>query len=178
MSTINIALDVFSYAEDIWSVSDYSGEQIYNKLSLPLFRYERDKIALFAATSYKQGQSEITIKIKSNLYWSNGEKVIAADYARAINHIISSDSNRYQNLMLSVIRHPCGIEISDAHTLCINTAWYDPCIINYLSIINFSPMHKVDCNIHAGPYEIREKTECICKLKTNLFFQCDDERNW
>lgn len=37
MKAINIALDVFSYSNDIWSVSDYSGEQVYSKLALPLF---------------------------------------------------------------------------------------------------------------------------------------------
>lgn len=178
MNEINIAVDVFSYSKDIWSVSDYSGEQIYSKLALPLFRYENESPQLFAAASFKQTLSNITLNLREDLFWSNGDPVTADDYSRAIQYIIGAQENRYHKLLLSVIRHPRGIEVPDKYILSINTAWYDPFIIHYLSLINFSPMHSSDLNLYAGPYVIKETSEKSCQLVPNPFFQCEESEDW
>jgi len=177
MKAINIALDVFSYSNDIWSVSDYSGEQVYSKLALPLFRYEGEELLPLAAISFTQTPDNIVIHLRDDLLWSNGDAVIADDYVRAINYIIGSQNNRYQKLLLSVIRHPRGVEATSQYTLSISTAWYDPFIRHYFTLLNFSPMHANNRDLHAGPYEIVENTDSVCKLTANPFYPSDGNKN-
>lgn len=170
MNVVNIAVDVFPYTQNIWSVSDYSGEQIYSKLALPLFRYLDGSVQPYAAEYYQQYANKVVIFLKENLFWSNGDKVTSHDYARAIHHILHNENNRYQKLLLSVIRHPNGVEVTEDHALVLNTSWYDPFVIHYLSLINFSPMHISVPNLHAGPYELKNKSDKYYELEENPFF--------
>lgn len=178
MNKINIAIDVFSYTKNIWSVSDYSGEQIYSKLALPLFRHRKEALELFSVKSFEQHDDQIILNLRDDLYWSNGDRVTAHDYARAINYILRTENNRYQKLLLSVFRHPVGVEVIENNVLLINTSWYDPFIVHYLSLINFSPMHISDLNLYAGPYKIKKMSEEICELEPNSFFCGDKNEGW
>ncbi|MGY4565393.1 hypothetical protein [Erwinia sp. TECH1] len=82
MNNLNIAVDVFPYKEDIWSICDYSGEQIYSKLALPLFSLEKGEVELLGAESFQQTADSLRITIRKDLFWSNGDNVKAADYVR------------------------------------------------------------------------------------------------
>ncbi|EDF8639467.1 hypothetical protein GCB06_21160, partial [Salmonella enterica] len=124
MNNLNVAIDVFPYKEDIWSICDYSGEQIYSKLALPLFSLEKDEIKPLGAESFQQTVDSFRINIRKDLFWSNGDNVKAVDYVRAIKHICYDENNRYNKLLASVAKLGVETEIHNDHSFTIQTSWY------------------------------------------------------
>ncbi|MBP2844689.1 hypothetical protein J8655_04180 [Dickeya oryzae] len=177
MNEINIAVDVFPYKKDIWSICDYSGEQIYSKLALPLFFVEKDKVVMLAAEYFHQTAREITINIKKNLCWSNGDKLIAEDYVRSIKCICNDVGNRYNNILSSLVKSDSAIEVNSDYSFTLKTSWYDPFITQYLSLINFSPKHRCSDALYAGAYSLIDKDENTFRLVRNEFFTLDKYNN-
>ncbi|PIT69473.1 hypothetical protein [Bartonella tribocorum] len=102
MKKINIAIDVLPYKHNIWSICDYSGEQVYHKCALPLFCVKNGTPICIGARDVEQNEKELTISIKENLFWNNGEQVYAEDYVRAIDFIQHDEGNRYQKILSSL----------------------------------------------------------------------------
>ncbi|HHY0340148.1 hypothetical protein [Vibrio cholerae] len=179
MKRIKIAVDAFPYQKDIWSICDYSGEQIYSKVALPLFSYQEHKLSYLAALKYAQTPSYLDIVIREDLFWSNGEAICAEDYVRAIIHVCRDLKNRYCQLLLSVLRHPdftlhgkqSAILAINKSRIRIKTAWYDPFIPHYLSLLNFSPRHSSKMELSGGPYFLNCVSNRIYQLKVNPFFK-------
>lgn len=178
MNKIKIGVDAFSYNNTIWSLCDYSGEQIYKKIALPLFYYQHNKLECLAASDISIADNSIDICVRENLYWNNGEAVNAWDYIRAILYVCLDSLNRYCQLLASVINHAdfndennqqAIIAVND-YCIRIKTAWYDPFIPHYLSLINFSPRHLADCQLSAGPYQLTTTTDKSIQLSKNPFF--------
>ncbi|MCE0490898.1 ABC transporter substrate-binding protein [Pantoea sp. Mb-10] len=175
MEKINIAIDVFPYKENIWSICDYGGEQIYSKLALPLFITEKGTVKPFAAEVFEQSTNEVKIEIKRNLFWSNGDNVKAEDYVRAIRYVISDGSNRYKKILSALIKDEKAIVAHDDYCFSLRTSWYDPFITQHLTLINFSPMHVSNREIYAGPYILQSKNENVIKLIANKKFSLTNE---
>lgn len=173
MNNLNVAIDVFPYKEDIWSICDYSGEQIYSKLALPLFSLEKDEIKPLGAESFQQTVDSFRINIRKDLFWSNGDNVKAVDYVRAIKHICYDENNRYNKLLASVAKLGVETEIHNDHSFNIQTSWYDPFITQYLSLLNFSPKHEHDDDVFAGPYVLVKKQDNLYQLIANKYFMLD-----
>lgn len=182
MDKIKIGVDAFPYNKDVWSISDYSGEQIFNKIALPLFYYEDEDLKYLAAKSHMYENEELIIFIRKDLYWNNGERIVAEDYCRGIKHVLASDDNRYKKLLLSVISHPNiinkksfsnVIRFEGNEKIIISLAWYDPFILHYLAKLNFSPKHEVDKSFTGGPYWIKEVTDRHYKLMYNKYYTLD-----
>lgn len=173
MNNLNIAVDVFPYKEDIWSICDYSGEQIYSKLALPLFSLEKGEVELLGAESFQQTADSLRITIRKDLFWSNGDNVKAADYVRAIRHICHDENNRYNKILASVAKLGSETEIHNDHSFTIQTSWYDPFIIQYLSLLNFSPKHEHSDDVSAGPYILLKKQDNVYQLVANKYFTLD-----
>lgn len=179
MNKIKIGVDAFSYCNAIWSLCDYNGEQIYKKIALPLFYYHHHRLECLAASNFKITDHSIDIHLREDLYWNNGEAVTASDYVRAILCVCLDRLNRYCQLLASVIHHfefsfdgdQCTIIAINDHCIHIKTAWYDPFIPQYLSLINFSPRHSVDCQLSAGPYQFAKATDNTIQLIKNPFFR-------
>lgn len=75
-SFIKIALDVWPRWLDPFLTMDFSDRCILNLLHEPLVSSKKScQITLLSASTYK-------VRIKDNLFWSNGERVTSEDYAQ------------------------------------------------------------------------------------------------
>ena len=179
MKKVKIGIDVLPYQQDIWSICDYSGEQIYNKIALPLFCYKDGNLIFLAAAQAFHTHAYLDIDIRGDLFWSNGEVITAEDYVRAILRVCCDTKNRYYRLLASVLHHPdfnaqgdqTAIFAITKNKLRIKTAWYDPFLPHYLSLLNFSPCNANEAGLSAGPYYFRSTSACGYELAANPFFR-------
>ncbi|MBS9425037.1 ABC transporter substrate-binding protein [Photorhabdus caribbeanensis] len=187
-TSINIGVDSFPYNPELFSVSDYSGEQIFLKTALPLFYEKGKEIICLAARDYFMNKSGkiITINIRNDIYWSNGEKVTAEDYCHSIRTICRDKNNRYNKLLTAIKGYEkfsnfesnyLGIKSIKKYTLTIELKYKDVFFLNYLCVINISPMHKKHKDITAGPYKISEINNQKYKLTTNRFYKLCENKN-
>lgn len=179
-----IAIDAFPYKSFIHDICDYSGEQVYIKASLPLFKYCNCKIENYAAESYDISSCGklIRIKIRKDLYWHTGEHVKAIDYVRAFKYIASNPKNRYFNLFEDVKGwskvpqlNEIAIRVLENYVLEIELKYPNVFFMYFMTLIQFSPMHKNDINMTAGPYYIKEIFKDKFHLEKNPYYQIEEQ---
>lgn len=183
MNKIRIAIDATPYNSMLHCISDYSGEQIYSKLSLPLFKEESGSIQILAAKKFEisHDNTRLTIWLKHNLFWSNGEKVVAEDYVRSIRFISLDDNNRFKTLFSDIIdimtwteSTHSGIYSVGLDCLVINLKYPNKFFFHFLTTIVSSPLHKDNIHLVAGPYVIDKKHNNMFELSRNPYYVLND----
>lgn len=185
---VTIATDAFPYEAVLHRVSDYSGEQIYAKLALPLFVEKEKKVTYLAAANHSVGSDSksLRIKIREDLFWSNGEQVVAEDYVRAVKFLCRDHKNRFKTLFSDLEnygdfvshRSDCmGVEFIDRYTLIFFLKYPHRNFIDFLTILVVSPLHYKDASLTAGPYYLDFQSENVYRLKKNPHFKLDTKEN-
>lgn len=177
-----VAIDAIPYKNFIHDICDYSGDQIYIKTSLPLFKSHNNKVITHAAESYSISPcgKRIKIKIREDLYWYIGEKVKAIDYVRAFKYISSNPKNRYFNLFEDVKGwsqesklNKILIKTNNDYILEIELKYPNVFFLYFMTLIQLSPMHENDINLTAGPYYIKSIVRNKFYLEKNLHYKIE-----
>lgn len=183
-SHISIAVDAFPYNKTLASVCDYSGEQIFTKIALPLFSEKRNVLTHNACIYYKSSDNgkKWHLKLRNDLYWQTGELVIAEDYCRAIKSICRDKSNRFRTLFFDIVgakayaeseSENIGIYSSGIFELTIELKYKNNFILWLFMLINTSPIHHENPLLTAGPYFVHFVDERHYHLKINPYYKLD-----
>ena len=183
---VRICVDSFPYEKEIHKICDYSGEQIYSKLALPLFTEEGGRIVGLACASYVISPDKKLYKfaLRSELYWSDGKKVTAEEYKNSFILICSDKSNRFKSLLSDIYGYKelsegnpsvFGVFTEGDDILYIKLRNVNLFFINIMCAYVLSPYRSDRKNIHCGPYEINYIDEKIFSLKENNYYSLDSQ---
>lgn len=183
-SHISIAVDALPYNKTLTSVCDYSGEQIFTKIALPLFSEKNSKLSHNACIHYESSNNgkKWHFRLRNDLYWQTGELVIADDYCRAIKSICRDKSNRFRTLFLDIVgakayseaeSENIGIYSSGIFELTIELKYKNNFILWFFTLINTSPLHRENPLLAAGPYFVHFVDETHYHLKINPYYKLD-----
>ena len=185
---MKIALDVLPYREFAFEnsactlvnrVSDYSGILIHAKTALPLFYIKNSALSLLAADSYIISNHKIVIYIKKNLYWSNGERIVAQDYVRAVKFICRDYKNIHKTLFTELVNYEefsrgssneIGVYSIRDNQIVFEMKYNNPFFGFYLTNIAVSPIHHSDVTLCPGPYQIDFISKDKYCLSRNIYF--------
>ena len=124
-----------------------------------------------------------TFKLRPNFY-SNGDRVTAADYERSWKEALAPDSTCVKSYLFYFIKNAekakqgkvsvdeIGVKAIDDHTLFIELEHPTSCLFNLLSLCLFSPFKMDKENVlFNGPYKVVERSkDSHLKLGKNPFF--------
>jgi len=181
---VRICVDSFPYEKEIHKICDYSGEQIYSKLALPLFTEEAGRPVGLACASYVISPDKKLYKftLRNDLYWSDGKKVTAEEYKNSFMLVCSDKSNRFKSLLSDIYGYKelsegnpssFGVYNEGSNTLYIRLRNVNLFFVNILCAYVLSPHRYDKKNIHCGPYEINSINEKLISLKENNYYLLD-----
>ncbi len=182
MKTVKIALDAFPYEPRLHRVCDYGGMQIFAKLALPLFIDQQGKLTPLAAHSLESNEDgkTLTIRLRKDLRWSNGETVNAEHYAEAFRQICGDPSNRFHSLLSDLAGYvqcaqgdsaALGVQAIDSHCLQLTLRNRNHWFAWLLCQLHLSPWHS-DPHLSAGPYTIAQQNlERFVLVNNPYYFQ-------
>ena len=184
-ATIRIALDALPYEHSIFRAPDYSGEQVFSKVGLPLFTEKNDDIAFLGARSVKRSRCGkiLDIEMHYSLFWENGDIVTARDYERTIRFLCKDGRNRFRTLFSDLDGFPdytngnsdtIGVSTQDSRTLRIQLRYPSRFMLHYLTLNATSPMHETRPSLSAGPYAVRSWDQDSIHLSKNPYYRLDD----
>ncbi|MDP1603132.1 MAG: hypothetical protein Q8M03_07695 [Legionella sp.] len=181
---ISIAVDALPYNKTLTSVCDYSGEQIFTKMALPLFSEKNGELSHNACIYYESSDNgkKWHFRLRNDLYWQTGELVIADDYCRAIKSICRDKSNRFRTLFFDIVgaktyseyeSENMGIYSSGIFELTIELKYKNNFVLWFFTLINTSPLHRKNPLLTAGPYFVHFVDETHYHLKINPYYKLD-----
>lgn len=183
---INVIIDSYPIEKDINYVNDYTGILVFSPTACPLFIYDSKirNYKKYACGSYiieNKGKTH-KCKLRDDLYWSDGKKVVTEDYYNSFIKIITTRReiafflrnilNYKQFVQKKVDVEQLGIHIS-GNILEFELEKADYIFYKVLSKINFSPIRmdrNEKChNQSAGPYYISGTSDDRFVLVKNKF---------
>ena len=183
-SQISIAVDALPYNPSLTGVCDYSGEQIFTKIALPLFSETNNRLNHNACIQYESSNNgkKWHLKLRNDLYWQTGELVIAEDYCRSIKSICRDKSNRFRTLFFDIEgakayaeseSESIGIYSSGVFELTIELKYKNNFILSFFTLINSSPLHHENPLLTAGPYFVHFVDDTHYHLEINPYYKLD-----
>ena len=165
---ITFSIDTLPLSKNIIDSNDYSSKIIYSATSDTLFKYslKKNKIIKNSCSYYKYSNNNkiLTIKIRDDLYFYNGDKVTANDYYHTFRHILNSKTH-----IGIIFRHFfTDIKILDDCTFQLVNKTKNDKSYEILSIYSACCLKN---NYTSGAYYIEKTVKNFIILKRNEFYR-------
>lgn len=169
-SSIRMALDSMPLSRNHATCSDHSGLQVFALTTLPLVHSEGaeiDPARLLAAREYAvtPDARRHRFVLRSDLKWSNGERLSAAQFAQRLRHVLHHSPMSFAKFWLRNVEQVSD----DGETLTIHCKQPRPRLAQWLSMSLFSPSPppRGDAQAACGRYVIREWSKSSIALEPN-----------
>lgn len=183
-SELKVWVDSFPYEKEIHRISDYSGEQIYSKMALPLFFDDNGEPRYLACESYDVSSDGrlYTFNLRKNIFWSDGIPVLAKEYEAAFRAICLDKGNRFRTLLSDIKGfkeltfedgREFGVSTDGKYKLHVQLRNENCFFIHFLCAFILSPLREDRKDIHCGPYEIDAVNETEFLIKLNKYYFLD-----
>ena len=165
---ITFSIDAFPLSNNILESNDYSSKIIFSAICDTLFKYNSSKKEIEKNAcdcyTYTSDRKKLIIKIRDDLYFSNGDKVTAMDYYNTFKKILSSNTHIgiiFRNFFSSV-------NLLDEMTLQLINKIKNTDSYKILSIYSTAC---VKDKYTSGPYYIVESKDNYILLERNKFYR-------
>lgn len=165
---ITFSIDTLPLSNNILESNDYSSKVIYSAVCDTLFKYNLSKKEIVKNAcvyyEYTNNKKNLIIKIRDDLYFSNGNKVTAVDYCNTFKEILSSNTHIgiiFKNFFSSV-------QLLDEMTLLLKNKTKNAESYKILSIYSTACINE---KYTSGPYYIKEFKDNYILLERNKFYR-------